>query len=189
MKVTTVSANATNNATIGVQILEGPIPVAGNLITVVGTTQAAGAYNVTNVAISNVVIDATTGIGTITFPLTTAQLAVTADVGAAMVPATAVAEALTNVASQSFAIPQPPGDNSNGKTITWQTIYPNQPATVTMALQAALEDVDSKYQTLDTSTNVLGEMRFITLTDFNFVRVKASGVTGTTPKAIVTIAI
>jgi hypothetical protein len=189
MQVTSVSANGTNNATVGVKILEGPIPIVGNLISITGTTSAAGAYNVTNVALTNVVIDATSGIGTVTFNLTTAQLAVTADFGTALVPIAEVAEALVNGASKQFATQQVTGSNENAATVTWSTLYPSQPGSVTMQLQAAMVDLDAQYNTVDTSTNVAGEERFVTLTNFSFLRVKASNVTGTAPTVIVKMTI
>jgi len=184
MQVTTVSANGTNNATVGVKILEGPIPDVGDLISIIGTSSASGAYNVTNVAISGVAIDATSGIGTVTFPLTTALLATTADVGTALVPVDEDSEALTNTASQQFATQQVTGSNENAATITWSTFYPSQPATVTMQLQAAMVDRDNQYNTVDTSTNTAGEERFVTLTNFSFLRIKASNVTGASPTVI-----
>src|SRR5690348_9947586 len=62
MQVTTVAANAGNIATLGVKILEGPIPVPGNLISVIGTASASGAYNVSAIPLTGVNIDATTGV-------------------------------------------------------------------------------------------------------------------------------
>lgn len=184
IQVTSVSANATNNATIVGQILEGPVPIIGNLISITGTSSAGGAYNVTNVAISNVVVNTLTGVVTITFPLTTAQLAATSDNGVALVPIAEVAEALINGASKQFATQQVTGMNENAQTITWSTFYPSQPTTVTMQLQAALVDQDNMYNTVDTSTNAAGEERFVTLTNFNFLRLKASNVAGSSPTVI-----
>src|SRR5690349_13075978 len=93
MAVTSVSANGSNIATVGVKILEGPIPTIGSLITITGV-QTAAAYNVTNIALTNVVVDATTGVGTVTFPCTTGSQATIADSGTALVPIPEVAEAL-----------------------------------------------------------------------------------------------
>ncbi len=190
MQVTTVSANASNIATVGVKILEGPIPIAGNLISIIGTTSASGAYNVTNIAITNVVIDATTGIGTITFALTTAQLATTADIGMALVPVAEVAEALTNnSSSQQFAIIDPTGFDVNSKVLTWQTTYPSQPAGITAILQGAMQDIDGQYVTLDTSTAVGGELRQVTINEVGFVRVRITGLGGAAPTGIIKLSI
>lgn len=185
MLVTSVSANGSNIATVGVKILEGPVPAIGSLVSIIGT-QTAAAYNVTNVALTNVVIDPTSGIGTITFPCTTALLATTADSGEARVPQPDVAEALTNNSSSTqFAIPDPVGQDTNTRILTWQTIFPSQPAGVTVALQGAMNDVDSQYFNLDTSTNVAGEVRQVTINEVGFVRVRITGLGGTNPSGIV----
>jgi hypothetical protein len=187
MQVTTVAANGSNNATVGVKILEGPIPLVGELISIIGTTSASAAYNVTNIAISGVAIDATTGVGTITFPLTTAQLATTADIGIALVPRGEVGEALTNNSSSvQFAIPDPAsGADSNARNLTWSTSYPSVPGSITATLQGSSVDVDSAYQTLDTSTALGGEVRQIAINEITFVRVRITNLTGGAPKVII----
>lgn len=190
MQVTSVSANASNNATVGVKILEGPIPIIGNFITIIGTMSASGAYNVTNVAISNVVIDTTSGIGTITFALTTAQLATTADFGTALVPIAEVAEALTNNSSSlPCAVQSPTGDAANAMTVTWQTSYPSAPAGITATLQGSLNDIDNEYATLDTSTNAAGEIRNVAIDGVNFLRVRITGLSGTAPTGIIKLSV
>ncbi len=190
MQVTSVSANASNIATVGVKMIEGAIPTVGSLISIIGTASAAGAYNITNIPITNVVIDATTGIGTITFALTTAQLAVTADIGEARGPIPEVAEALTNnSSSQQFAISDPVGFDVNTRILTWQTIYPSAPAGITAALQGAMNDVDSQYVNLDTSTAVGGEIRQVTINEIGFVRVRITGLGGAAPTCIIKLSI
>jgi hypothetical protein len=177
-------------ATIAVQLLEGYIPKVGDLITVVGTTTDSGAANVTNVALTAVSISTVTGIGTLSYAATGTNQTTTPDSGMFYIPVPEVGEALVNGSSQAFAIPESgSGHDMNGLTITWRTSYPTAPSAVTMNLQAAEVDQDSQYSTLDTSTNVTGETRVITLTRFRFLRVNASGVTGTSPLAVVTLGI
>jgi hypothetical protein len=183
MQVTT-TARTGGTATVGVKVLEGNAPIVGALITIIGTTQGAGAFNVTNVALTAVSIDPVLGTGTVQFPLAGGVIASAADIGAAMVPTPEVGEALGNTASVSFAVPAPTGVGSNARTVTWSTAYPTPPATVTMVLQGSLFDIDSQYQTIDTSTNVNGEERVSTLTGYRFLRLKASGVTGTNPTCV-----
>jgi hypothetical protein len=180
----TTTASAGGTATLGVKVLEGNIPAVGDLISVAGTQQQGGAFNVTNAALTAVSIVAATGVGTVQFALAGAT-ASAADPGVAVIPVPEIGEALTNTSSQAFGIQEVSGMNDNTRTITWSTVYPTAPATVTMALQASLFDIDSQYQTLDTSTNAAGEERFTTLTNFRFLRFKASGVTGANPTAIV----
>lgn len=183
MQVTT-TARAASVATVGVKILEGPIPAIGSLITIIGTSQAGGAFNVTNAALTAVTIDSVLGTGTVQFTIGAGTTTQAADFGTAMVPTPEVGEALTNTASQAFAVPEPVGRNTNEKTITWSTAYPTAPATVSMALQGSLFDIDAQYQTIDTSTNTAGEERVSTLTHYRFLRLKASSVTGASPTCI-----
>jgi hypothetical protein len=183
MQVTT-TARAASVATIGVKILEGEIPLVGSLISIIGTTQAAGAFNVTNIALTVVTIDPVSGVGTVQFAIGAGTTVQAADFGTAMVPTPEEAEALTNTASQAFAVPEPAGSNTNPKTITWSTAYPTAPASVSMLLQGSLFDIDSQYQTLDTSTSTTGEERVFTSTAFRFLRLKATNVTGASPTCI-----
>lgn len=190
MQVTTVAANAGNIATLGVKILEGPIPVAGNLISVIGTASASGAYNVSAIALTGVNIDATTGVGTVSFVLSTAQLATTADIGEARVPIQEVAEALTNNSSSvQFAIPDPVGFDVNAKVCTWQTVFTSQPAGITVALQGAMQDVDAQYVNLDTSTSVTGEIKQTTVNEVSFLRIRITGLGGAAPAGIIKLSI
>jgi hypothetical protein len=177
MQVTT-TARAASVATIGVLIIEGKIPLVGSLITVLGTAQAGGAFNVTSVAITAVSINSTTGVGTIQFAIGAGTTVQAADFGVAMSATPEAGEALTNTASQSFAIQVPAGQNESGRSITWSTVYPSAPGAVTMALQGSNFDLDSQYQTLDTSTNVNGDERVFANANFRFLRLKASGVSG-----------
>jgi hypothetical protein len=186
MTVTAVAVSS-NVVTLSVIVLEGNIPVVGQLITVTGTTSDGGAANVANIALTGVTITAATGKGTVTYAATASDQVKTSDSGTAYVLVGETGDALTNSTSQQFALPSVAGQNDNGLTLTWSTNYPVPPATVSMALQAAEVDVDSQYSTLDTSTNVGGEIRSLTLRRYRFLRVVASNVTGTNPTAVVRI--
>jgi hypothetical protein len=177
---------ASNIAVVVGQILEGPVPVAGNLISIAGTTSAAGAYNVTNVAITNVQITVSTGIVVITFPLTTANLSQVLDAGTAIVPIAEIADALTNnTSSVQCSVQSPTGDAANNMTFSWQTSFPSQPAGITATLQGAIADVDGQYATLDTSTAVGGEIRNVSVDGINFLRVRITGLGGAAPTGII----
>ena len=52
--VVSVQSNGSTTGTILFQITSGNVPVSGALITVVGTTNAGGNFNVTNATITNV---------------------------------------------------------------------------------------------------------------------------------------
>lgn len=177
LQVTNVSLTS-NVATLNVTMREGNIPAVGDLISVRGTSGGGGAFNITNVALTGVTITPSTGQGTVTFALTHADVASTPDAGQAYIPVPETAEALANGSSRQFAVQPISKDNTSGRTITWTTNYPSAPGGVTMALQAALVDLDSEYQTVDSSTNTTGEERYVVATNFNFLRLKASGVSG-----------
>jgi len=81
-------------------------------------------------------------------------------------------------ASQQFALPSYAGFPDNGRTISWQTIYGTAPSAVSVALQTAMNDADSQYATIDTSTATAGEARTVTNVRGNFIRAKVSSITG-----------
>jgi len=81
-------------------------------------------------------------------------------------------------ASQQFALPSYAGMPNNARTIVWQTIYGSAPSAVSVVLQTAMNDLDSQYATIDTSTATAGESRTVTNVRANFVRAKVSSITG-----------
>jgi hypothetical protein len=108
-------ALTTNVATLTVQVIEGNIPAVGALVTVTGTQQAGGAFNVTAVALTGVTINATSGAGTITFALTHANVGSVADSGLAVAPQAIVFESVsTNESSAAVALPMA----QDGKSIS-----------------------------------------------------------------------
>jgi hypothetical protein len=99
-------ALTTNVATLTVQVIEGNVPVAGQLVTVRGTQTSSGVFNVTAVAIASATINATTGAGTITYALTNANVGSIADSGLAVAPQAITFEAVvTNENSVAVALP------------------------------------------------------------------------------------
>lgn len=179
-----------NVATITVLVREGNIPVVGQLISITGTSQLTPLFNVSNIAISGVSIVAATGVGTITFALVHADVVAVDDNGQGYVPVNEVGETLVNASSIAFAMQEIVGQNANARTITWSTMYPSAPTSVTMTLQASLFDIDAQYQSLDSSTNTAGDERQVTASNFRFLRVVASAVVGgTSPTSIVKVMI
>jgi len=64
--------------------------------------------------------------------------------------------------SIQFALPAFTGAASEtGRNISWQTSFASAPTAVNAVLQAADQDADANYATVDTSTNVNGERRQI----------------------------
>ena len=189
MGVTNVALTG-NVAVVSVKVREGLIPSVGSLITITGTTTAGGAFNVTNVAIATVSIDAVLGTGTISFALVHADVGSAQDTGTATVPVPEVGDALVVGASQQFAVQYEAGMNDNAKTIKWSTFYPSAPSGVTMQLQAADVDIDAQYFTIDSSNTTAGEIRTLNLRNYRFLRANCSAVSGgSSPTAVVRIGI
>ena len=75
-------------------------------------------------------------------------------------------------ASQQFALPSFTGSHvDQGRQISWQTSFASAPTAVNAVLQAADNDADANYSTVDTSTQTAGERRQI-LVRARFIRAK-----------------
>jgi hypothetical protein len=81
-------------------------------------------------------------------------------------------------AGSQFAIPSYAGLPDNGRAVRWQTIFGTAPTAVSISLQGAMADVDSEYQTIDTTTTTAGEARTVTGVQANFLRIKFTSSTG-----------
>lgn len=186
MYVTSV-ATASNVATLGVTVYEGAIPAVGSLISVQGTQNAAGAYNVTNVALASVTIGAT-GSGTVTLALTSTDLATAAAAGIAIVPQPVQKEAIAAGAS----IPVAMSNNSFGgdldRTVTAVVDYGTLPTAVTVALQGSMINEDNAYVTVGTISTVAGSAvtanGLTVVANYMFYRSLTSGLTGTGTYAV-----
>ena len=65
-------------------------------------------------------------------------------------------------AGSQFAIPSYAGQPDTGTAVRWQTIFGTAPTAVSLILQGAMADVDTEYQTIDTTSNTAGEARTVT---------------------------
>ena len=81
-------------------------------------------------------------------------------------------------AGSQFAIPSFTGLPDGGTSVRWQTIFGTAPTAVSIALQGAMADIDSEYQTIDTTTNTAGEARTVTAVQAKFLRIKFTSSTG-----------
>ena len=80
--------------------------------------------------------------------------------------------------SIQLALPSFTGaQGENVRTIAWQTSFASAPTAVNVVLQAADQDADANYATVDTSTNVNGERRQI-LVRARFIRARLVSQTG-----------
>ena len=146
-------ALTSNVATLTVQVIEGNVPVAGQLVTVTGTQTASGAFNVTAVAIASASVNAISGAGTITYALTHANVASVADSGLAVAPQAITFEAVsTNENSQACALPMA----QDGKSISgWSAEIVWAPGTSVGAVGVQVSDDNSNggdYVTVNTIT-------------------------------------
>ena len=182
MQVTSVAITS-NVATLTVQMVEGNIPAVGSLISVRGTQKAGGAFNVSNIALTGVSIVALTGIGTVTFALTHADVTSTPDAGAADVPVPEVAEAMTNSTGLQLTMQPASGLPNNSRDVEWTILTPSAPASVSAALQVADTDAEADYSTIDTSTAV--GSRQVAGVRANFIRIKLSSVVGGTLPTVI----
>jgi hypothetical protein len=66
-----------------------------------------------------------------------------------------------NTAGSQFALPSYTGIADGGTAVRWQTIFGTAPSAVSIVLQAAINDVDAEYQTIDTTSAAAGEGRSI----------------------------
>jgi hypothetical protein len=168
-----------------VLVREGNIPAAGSLITVRGTSSTSGLFNVSNVALASVSINAATGAGTVTFALTHANVVSAPDAGQACVPVPEVGETLTQgTKSAAFAIQNVVG---KGYGISWSYSCPSAPAAISIQLEGAISDNEAEYTLIGTAqTSTSGAETFATIPELvNFVRLNPTSVSGGTNPTII----
>lgn len=171
--VTSVAV-ASNVVTLGVKLIEGNIPAVGSLITVVGTVVGTAAVNVTNVALASVTITAATGLGTVTYAATAANLTTTNDGGMAIVSVPEVGDTLAVQKYQQFTL-----DPDGGYGITYSWSCPSAPATISLQLEAAINDNDSEYAIVGSAqTTTSGTIITQVPNLCRFVRMNVTATTG-----------
>ena len=153
------SASGTTS-TVTVKILSGNIPVVDSLISIVGSTNSGGGFNVVNAPITAVSSPANPdeGIYVIQFTNSSLTQTTTSDTGQFIVPQPEVGESLTVTgAAQSSAPVVAPVWNVSGKSLSATIKLPasttTNPSTltgVTVLLQGANFDLDSEYNTIAT---------------------------------------
>jgi hypothetical protein len=171
--VTSVAV-AANVVTLGVKQTEGQAPIVGNLITVMGTVAGGAPVNVTRVALASVTLNAS-GVGTLTYAATTGNIATTPDGGQATVDVAEVAENIAVAKLQQFAL-----DPTAGYGLTWSYSCPTNPATLSIQLEAAINDNDAEYAIVGTAvTTVTGATTIGTVPELSrFVRLNTTINTG-----------
>ena len=178
------SGNGTTS-TVVFQIQSGNVPVVGALVTIVGTANSAGGYNVTNVAISSVTVTEQ-GVCTITFT-NTATSASAQDFGSVQIPQPEIGEAVTAGSSVPVAMPYNGVNFNLNQAITAVVSFPSF-ASLTAAIvniQQAVQDIDSEYAdvavvvTVAAGVITVGPQITVDPTLGRFFRFNTSGVSGT----------
>jgi hypothetical protein len=171
MYITSV-AIASNVVTLGVKMVEGNIPAVGANVTVTGTVAGGAAVNVASAALTAVTITPATGVGTITYAATAANLSTTADGGQVLQIMSDVGETTSVAKGQQFSI-DPAG--GYGFTLAWLSTA----ATIALQLEGAIDDIDAQYQIIGTSqTTLSGSVVAQVPNNVRFVRVNTTAFTG-----------
>lgn len=149
-----ISGNSvtSNVVTLNVSVIRGNIPAVGDLIFVYATANSAGALNEsTGIALSAVSINATTGLGTVSYPKTVANQGQTTDVGYAITVAQITTETPSPgnggaSASQQFALQVV--NTKVGTPFSVDGQFSGAPGNFEIDVQGASIDLDTFYQTI-----------------------------------------
>ena len=136
LQVTNVAATG-GTATVSVYVRAGNIPVVGNLISIAGTQTSSGLFNVSSVPLTNVTINATTGVGTVQFALV-GTVGSVADSGQALVPIQEVPETLAANTSVPVYVPSQEPNDMGEKSITTAVTFPTMPTAAVVKLYSAI---------------------------------------------------
>jgi hypothetical protein len=191
-------------------ITAGNVPVAGSYVSIVGSANSAGVFNVTNALVLTVVMSATTpGLATITFTVSSTTQSNTVDSGYVLIPQPEIGDTLTTTASSVAVVSPVSGPNSVGKSLSCTINLPASNAVigstlsgVTVVLQGANIDLDAEYKTVGTIGTGLAAGTItswqsgqgvptapsdslavgnVDLVNFRFYRLSATAVTGSGP--------
>lgn len=173
-----------NVATVIGTIVSGNAPPVGGLVSIRGTVTQAGVFNVTNVALSTVSANLTTGVITVTFLLTGTTVGTTNDSGFAELFTPITYDTLVAGSSKQAASAENDPSENDERSYMVQVFFGALPTAVTVTLQASLVDQDSAYQTVATVATVAGGTATLNAAvyanaNFKFLRFNVSGLTGT----------
>ena len=185
MNITNVQI-AANVATLTVQVIEGNLPVANQVVWVSGCSNAtfnssatSTGYVITGASFTNVPEN---GIGTITFALVNAPITSVAATGSAQAPQVEVGETIAAESSVGIALQANTGPE-NGRSILFEVTFPTLPTAVTVSVQGADIDLDSEYVGFGTIATVSGSVQsgqalYFESVRYNFVRFSVTSLTG-----------
>jgi hypothetical protein len=153
-QVTSVSL-AADVATIGVTLKSGgggnAVPTVGAKMGVQGTTHAQ--FRVDPTLVSAVNYDTSTGVGTISFALTGANVATTPDVGQLVVQSAEIPDLIVaGSASRAYALGYTQDQMDNERSLFCEAKFTGtMPTSATVVLQIANVNDDSRFQTVSNS--------------------------------------
>ena len=171
-------ALTSNVASVTGTIFQGNIPAVGNFISIIGSTSTSGLFNVNQATITGVTGTASTGVYTITFALTHADIAVTPDVGTAYVRFAPIGEAVTSAGGASIAGSVNTTDGRYGNVLTAQVYFPTAPSAATVALQGSNRNNDADFVDIVSIPISNGRGFAQVESNFEFVRFNITAVTG-----------
>ena len=170
--------------TVVFQIRDGNDPMVGALITVRGTANSGGVFNVVNAVILTAVTNLDTGVSTVTYAISSTTQASAADNGQVEVPQPEVGEAIVAGSSAPVAVSFSTANPDQKRGITAVVSFPTIPTAALVVLQQAVQDIDSEYATINTVATVAGSAITtgpqVTIDPVlgRFFRFNTSGVTG-----------
>lgn len=184
------ASNGTTTGTLIFQIVSGNVPVVGALITVIGTANGSGNFNVTNAAIATVSVTEQ-GVATVTYTIasTATPTVQTQDAGQVQVPQPEVGETVSGSTYSSVPVARP-FNNSNiqeGQSLTATLNLPSGGSLsgIVAVLQGADVDLDAEYTTIHKFAAVTGantHESFQSGTDTQFITATAApGTIGNNP--------
>ena len=190
----------TNVATVTATIYRGNIPAVGSLITIQGTATNAGAFNVSGVPLTAVSGNAATGVYSLSFALTHANVASTPDAGMALIPIAETAETCANGTSVAIYVPSNELRDLGQKSITVATTFPSLPTAATVTLYTAISNTDNPAEwtsmgvvatvaggvvTVPASASTNGGVTTFATPAGRFFRLVVSGVSGGTAPTLI----
>jgi len=165
-------------ATVQGQLISGPLPVPGSLISIINTTNSAGAFNVDRAVITAVSFVASTNVMTITFALTATAQALTADHGTAIIEPAEVGETVTSAGfiSVPVVVQAPEGDSQF--TLPMSVTAGAGITAMTATLQVAIKAQSNEWTNTAFVSTVAAPVVQATLQRGYLYRVAITGVTG-----------
>lgn len=168
------TAVASNVVTLGVVVAAGNAPVTGNVVNISGTAAGPASINAASATLTGVSINAQ-GVGTITYSVTTPNLATTPDGGMVNQIVSDVGESVSAATKGlQFAL-DPAG--GYGLTMVWGC--PSAPASIALQMECSIDDIDAQYILVGASqTTTSGSVIAQVPNDVRFVRANATTFSG-----------